>query len=88
MDHDALPDEPTDLELESAELADPSDLEFTDMPGNDAGGGDADESAWEAFLLDDDWEPRPAPDDFWIGDHLLDSLILCLAAAALGGGLV
>lgn len=71
MNPDTLPDEPSELEPEPAEPADPTELEFTDMPCTDAG-TEADESQWEAFVPDDDeWDPQPEPGDFWVDDQLL-----------------
>ncbi len=88
MDPDTLPEEPTDLEPEPAESTEPSDLDFTDMPCTDAGGEDADESSWEAFLPDDEWDPEPEPGDFWIEGLLLVFAFLCLSSAALTTSLV
>lgn len=71
MNLDSLPDEPSDLDLGPNDPREPSDLEFTDIPCTDAG-GDVDESQWEAFLPEDDeWDPLPAPGDFWVDDRLL-----------------
>jgi hypothetical protein len=40
---------------------DASDLEFEEMPCTD------DDSRWEAFVPDDDeFDPQPEPNDFWI----------------------
>ena len=80
MNPDTEPDEPSELESEPSEsepseLAEPSDLDFTDMPCTDAG---TDESPWEAFLPDDEWDPEPEPGDFWIDNRLLVSPSPCL----------
>jgi len=55
------PDPPSELEPEPDEPADPSDLEFEDLPCTDD-----DDSRWDAFIPDDDErDPEPAPGDFW-----------------------
>ncbi len=66
MAPDAAPEEPSDLEIEPAEPEDQSDLDFSDMPCTDDGGG-SDDSRWEAFIPDDDEsDPQPDPGDFWV----------------------
>jgi hypothetical protein len=55
------PDEPSELEPEPDGPADPSDLDFEELPCTD------DDSRWDAFIPDDDErDPQPAPGDFWI----------------------
>jgi hypothetical protein len=56
------PNQPNEIEPEPDEPADPSDLEFEELPCTDD-----DDSRWEAFIPDDDErDPEPAPGDFWI----------------------
>lgn len=61
-----LPEEPpNDLD---PELADPSDLEIDDPLA------DADDSNWDAFIPDDEYEPLPEPGDFWMEESQASSV--------------
>jgi hypothetical protein len=58
-----LPEEPDDLESEPDEPAEPSDLDYEEMPCTD----DGDDSRWEAFIPDEDeLDLEPEAGDFWI----------------------
>ena len=72
MNADMIPEEPSNLEEEPVEPDEVSDLDFTEMPCTDEAGQGGDESLWDAFLPDDEWDPEPDPGDFWIENRSVD----------------
>ena len=57
------PEEPDDLEPDADDPAEPSDLDYEELPCTDDGDG----SPWEAFIPDEDeFDREPEAGDFWI----------------------